>query len=140
MKRSILAERSDNIFGQRGRYKKLGQLLARLQRRKGELLKVLERSENSLYTSASEDELRACVISAKSQAAPGASVGARHVMSCWADEDLRARLASPSSLIWVTDSCSIRQPSASRSSQAWWLGRAPEASCLRVCSPCHTSR
>jgi hypothetical protein len=35
----------DEIFGQRTRYKELGHLLARLHRRKHELLKVLERPE-----------------------------------------------------------------------------------------------
>ena len=56
-----LAEHFDDIFGQRTRYKELGQLLARLHRRKGELLKVLERPEIPLHTNASENDLRACV-------------------------------------------------------------------------------
>jgi hypothetical protein len=56
-----LAERFDNIFGQRTHYKELGQLLARLHRRKAELLKVLERPEIPLHTNASENDLRACV-------------------------------------------------------------------------------
>lgn len=56
-----LAERFDDIFGQRTRYKELGQLLARLHRRKHELLKVLERPEIPLHTNASENDLRACV-------------------------------------------------------------------------------
>lgn len=55
------AQRFDEIFGQRTRYKELGQLLARLLRRKGELLKVLERPEIPLHTNASENDLRACV-------------------------------------------------------------------------------
>ncbi|MFC3632102.1 hypothetical protein ACFOM8_22080 [Paracoccus angustae] len=38
-KHSILAERFDNIFGQRGQYEKLGQLLASLHTRKGDLLR-----------------------------------------------------------------------------------------------------
>ena len=57
----IFAEQFDDIFGQRTRYKELGQLLARLHRRKGELLKVLERPEIPLHTNASENDLRACV-------------------------------------------------------------------------------
>ena len=57
----ILAERFDDIFGQRTRYKEMGQSLARLHRRKGELLKVLERPEIPLHTNASENDLRACV-------------------------------------------------------------------------------
>ncbi len=55
------AQRFDEIFGQRTRYKELGQLLTRLHRRKGELLKVLERPEIPLHTNASENDLRACV-------------------------------------------------------------------------------
>ena len=58
---SVLAQRFDEIFGQRTRYKELGQLLARLHRRKAELLKVLERPEIPLHTNASENDLRACV-------------------------------------------------------------------------------
>ena len=42
-------------------HKELGQLLARLSRRKHELLKVLERPEIPLHTNASENDLRACV-------------------------------------------------------------------------------
>ncbi|WP_306751905.1 IS66 family transposase [Paracoccus actinidiae] len=57
----VLAQRFDDIFGQRTRYKELGQLLARLHRRKHELLKVLERPEIPLHTNASENDLRACV-------------------------------------------------------------------------------
>ncbi|WP_347140639.1 transposase [Paracoccus sp. SSK6] len=57
----FLAQRFDDIFGQRTHYKELGQLLARLHRRKHELLKVLERPEIPLHTNASENDLRACV-------------------------------------------------------------------------------
>ena len=45
----VLAQRFDDIFGQRTHYKELGQLLARLHRRKHELLKVLERPEIPLH-------------------------------------------------------------------------------------------
>ena len=57
----VLAQRFDDIFGQRTHYKELGQLLARLHRRKHELLKVLERPEIPLHTNASENDLRTCV-------------------------------------------------------------------------------
>ena len=57
----VLAQRFDDIFGQRTRYKKLGQLLAGLQKRKAELLKVLERPEIPFHTNASENDFRACV-------------------------------------------------------------------------------
>ena len=56
-----LAQRFDEVFGQRTRYKEPGQLLARLHRRKHELLKVVERPEIPLRPNASENDLRACV-------------------------------------------------------------------------------
>lgn len=59
--RPILAKRFDDIFLQPTRYRDLDQLLARLHRRKDELLKVLERPEIPLHTNASENDLRACV-------------------------------------------------------------------------------
>ncbi len=40
-------------------------MLARLARRKAELLRVLERPEIPLHTNASENDLRACVIKRK---------------------------------------------------------------------------
>ena len=55
----------DKIFGQRTGYKELDALLARLARRKAELLRVLERPEIPLHTNASENDLRACVIKRK---------------------------------------------------------------------------
>src|SRR5215212_9390657 len=55
----------DRIFGQRTGYKDLDALLARLARRKGELLRVLARPEIPLHTNASENDLRACVIKRK---------------------------------------------------------------------------
>jgi hypothetical protein len=55
----------DKIFGQRTGYQDLDELLARLARRKDELLRVLERPEIPLHTNASENDLRACVIKRK---------------------------------------------------------------------------
>jgi hypothetical protein len=55
----------DKIFGLHTGYKELDELLARLARRKGELLRVLERPEIPLHTNASENDLRACVIKRK---------------------------------------------------------------------------
>lgn len=57
----VLAERFDDIFGQLTHHHELRQLLARLHRRKGELLKVLDRPEIPLHTNASENSLRVCV-------------------------------------------------------------------------------
>jgi hypothetical protein len=55
----------NRIFGQRTGYKDLDALLARLARRKDELLRVLARPEIPLHTNASENDLRACVIKRK---------------------------------------------------------------------------
>jgi Transposase IS66 family len=55
----------NRIFGQHTGYKDLDALLARLARRKDELLRVLERPEIPLHTNASENDLRACVIKRK---------------------------------------------------------------------------
>ncbi|UVF22409.1 transposase (plasmid) [Microvirga terrae] len=55
----------DRIFGLRTGYKELDDLLARLARRKTELLRVLERPEIPLHTNASENDLRAWVIKRK---------------------------------------------------------------------------
>lgn len=63
--RPIFAKRFDDIFLQRSGYKDLDQLLARLHRRKAELLQVLERPEIPLHTNASENDLRTCVTKRK---------------------------------------------------------------------------
>jgi hypothetical protein len=55
----------NRIFGQHTGYKDLDELLARLARRKSELLQVLERPEIPLHTNASENDLRAWVIKRK---------------------------------------------------------------------------
>src|SRR5919107_1692114 len=55
----------NRIFGQRTGYKDLDELLARLARRKNELLRVLEHPEIPLHTNASENDLRAWVIKRK---------------------------------------------------------------------------
>jgi hypothetical protein len=55
----------DKIFGLHTGYKELDELLARLARRKAELLRVLERPEIPLHTNASENDLRAWVIKRK---------------------------------------------------------------------------
>ncbi|MBB3146742.1 hypothetical protein FHS21_003158 [Phyllobacterium trifolii] len=57
--------RFDRIFTLRTGFELLDQLLARLHRRKGELLKVLEKPEIPLHTNASENDLRACVTKRK---------------------------------------------------------------------------
>jgi hypothetical protein len=57
--------RFDRIFTLRTGFELLDQLLARLHRRKDELLKVLERPDIPLHTNASENDLRTCVIKRK---------------------------------------------------------------------------
>jgi hypothetical protein len=61
----VFRRQFDKIFGLRTGYKDLDALLARLARRKDELLRVLERPEIPLHTNASENDLRACVTKRK---------------------------------------------------------------------------
>ena len=58
---AALRARFDRIFTRRTGYVVLDRLLARLHRRKAELLRVLERPEIPLHTNASENDIRACV-------------------------------------------------------------------------------
>ena len=62
---AALRARFDRIFGRRTGYVMLDRLLARLSRRKRELLRVLERPEIPLHTNGSENDLRACVTKRK---------------------------------------------------------------------------
>jgi hypothetical protein len=61
----VFRQQFDKIFGLRTGYKDLDALLARLARRKDELLRVLERPEIPLHTNASENDLRAWVTKRK---------------------------------------------------------------------------
>ena len=58
---AALRARFDRIFRRRTGYTTLDRLLARLHRRKAELLRVLERPEIPLHTNGSENDIRACV-------------------------------------------------------------------------------
>jgi hypothetical protein len=62
---AALRARFDRIFTRRTGYVVLDRLLARLHRRKAELLRVLERPEIPLRTNASENDIRACVTKRK---------------------------------------------------------------------------
>jgi hypothetical protein len=62
---AALRARFERIFTRRTGYVVLDRLLARLHRRKAELLRVLERPEIPLHTNASENDLRACVTKRK---------------------------------------------------------------------------
>ena len=58
---TALRARFDRIFRRQTDYTTLDRLLARLHRRKSELLRVLERPEIPLHTNGSENDIRACV-------------------------------------------------------------------------------
>ena len=58
---AALRARFDRIFRRQTGYTTLDRLLARLHRRKHELLRVLERPEIPLHTNGSENDIRACV-------------------------------------------------------------------------------
>jgi Transposase IS66 family len=62
---SALRARFDRIFTRRTDCVMLDRLLARLHRRKAELLRVLERPEIPLHTNALENDIRACVTKRK---------------------------------------------------------------------------
>ena len=58
---AALRARFDRIFRRRTGYTTLDRLLARLHRRKAELLRVLQHPEIPLHTNGSENDIRACV-------------------------------------------------------------------------------
>ncbi len=62
---AALRARFDRIFTRRTGYVVLDRLLARLHRRKAELLRVLQRPEIPLHTNGSENDIRACVTKRK---------------------------------------------------------------------------
>jgi Transposase IS66 family len=62
---AALRARFDRIFRRHTGYVVLDRLLARLHRRKAELLRVLERPEIPLHTNGSENDIRACVTKRK---------------------------------------------------------------------------
>jgi hypothetical protein len=64
-RRAGLRARFDRIFRRRTGYVMLDRLLARLDRRKRELLRVLERPEIPLHTNGSENDIRAFVTKRK---------------------------------------------------------------------------
>ena len=63
--RAALRARFNRIFRRRTGYVMLDRLLARLDRRKRELLRVLERPEIPLHTNGSENDIRAFVTKRK---------------------------------------------------------------------------
>jgi hypothetical protein len=62
---AALRARFERIFTRRTGYVVLDRLLARLHRRKAELLRVLERPKIPLHTNGSENDIRACVTKRK---------------------------------------------------------------------------
>jgi hypothetical protein len=79
---AALRARFDRIFRRQTDYVTLDRLLARLHRRKHELLCVLQRSETPLHTNGSENDIRACVTKRKISGGTMSTAGrtARDVM------------------------------------------------------------
>jgi len=79
---AALRARFDRIFRRRTDYATLDRLLARLHRRKHELLRILERPEIPLHTNGSENDIRACVTKRKISGGTMSTAGrtARDVM------------------------------------------------------------
>ena len=79
---ATLRARFDRIFRRQTDYTTLDRLLARLHRRKHELLRVLERPEIPLHTNGSENDIRACVTKRKISGGTMSTAGrtARDVM------------------------------------------------------------
>jgi len=79
---AALRARFDRIFRRQTDYATLDRLLARLHRRKHELLRVLQRPEIPLHTNGSENDIRACVAKRKISGGTMSTAGrtARDVM------------------------------------------------------------
>ena len=79
---AALRARFDRIFRRKTDYATLDRLLARLHRRKAELLRILERPEIPLHTNGSENDIRACVTKRKISGGTMSTAGrtARDVM------------------------------------------------------------
>jgi hypothetical protein len=79
---AALRARFDRIFRRQTDYATLDRLLARLHRRKSELLRVLQHPEIPLHTNGSENDIRTCVIKRKISGGTMSTAGrtARDVM------------------------------------------------------------
>ena len=79
---AALRARFDRIFRRQTNYITLDRLLARLHRRKSELLRVLERPDIPLHTNGSENDIRVCVTKRKISGGTMSTAGrdARDVM------------------------------------------------------------
>ncbi len=79
---AALRARFDRIFRRQTDYATLDRLLARLHRRKSELLRVLQRPEIPLHTNGSENDIRTCVTKRKISGGTMSTAGrtARDVM------------------------------------------------------------
>lgn len=74
---AAMRARFDRIFRRQTGYVTLDRLLARLHRRKAELLRVLDRPEIPLHTNASENDIRAIVTKRKISGGTHSEVGRR---------------------------------------------------------------
>lgn len=104
--------RFDQIFTLRTGYDVLDQLLARLHKRRDELLKVLERPEIPLHTNASENDLRACVTKRKISGGTMSPQGrqARDVMLGLMKTCRKLGISfSPISVIVLVSTCTVRR-------------------------------
>ena len=79
---AALRARFDRIFRRHTGYATLDRLLARLHRRKEELLRILQRPDIPLHTNGSENDIRACVTKRKISGGTMSTAGrtARDVM------------------------------------------------------------
>ncbi|GAC1663574.1 MAG: transposase [Steroidobacteraceae bacterium] len=79
---AALRARFDRIFGRQTGYVTLDRLLARLHRRRADLLQVLQRPEIPLHTNGSENDIRTCVTKRKISGGTMSTAGrtARDVM------------------------------------------------------------
>src|SRR5690606_7969190 len=105
----------------------LDRLLLRLQRRKGELLKVLERPESHSTPMRQKTICAPSLPSARSSAAPWAATAAWHVTRCWACSKPAGSWAFPS-----TTSSATAWELRARRSRRWppWFWHAAEAKLL----------
>ena len=79
---AALRARFDRIFRRQTGYVTLDRLLARLHRRKSELLRVLEHPEIPLHTNGSENDIRACVTKRKISGGTMSTAGRTRATSC----------------------------------------------------------
>jgi hypothetical protein len=86
---AALRARFDRIFRRQTDYATLDRLLARLHRRKSELLRVLQHPEIPLHTNSSENDIRACVTKRKISGGTVSTAGRTARRHARPDKDLQ---------------------------------------------------